>query len=82
MCLATPCRVIHADSDRIEVDWNGELLQVSALGLPDLRPGEYVLVHAGQVLDRVSEEEAEQILAIFARLEPPDSPAHSEEFPT
>jgi hydrogenase expression/formation protein HypC len=69
MCLALPRRVLRIDGERIEVDWDGEPLWVSAAGVSNLEPGEHVLVHAGQVLDRVSAEEVEQILALYASLE-------------
>jgi hydrogenase expression/formation protein HypC len=68
MCLAVPRRVLCVDGDRVEVEWDGEPLWVSAVAVTDLEPGEYVLVHAGLVLDRVSAEEAEQILALQATL--------------
>ena len=42
-------------------------------GILDLAIGDYVLVHAGQVLDRISADEAEQILALYASLEGPTS---------
>jgi hydrogenase expression/formation protein HypC len=69
MCLAVPRRVLRIDGDRVEVDWDGEPLWVSAAGVENLEPGEHVLVHAGQVLDRISAEDAEQILALYASLE-------------
>ena len=34
--------------------------------------GDYVLIHAGQVLDRISAEEAEEILALYANLDGAD----------
>lgn len=69
MCLAVPRRVLRIDGDRVEVDWDGEPLWVSAAGVANLESGEHVLVHAGQVLDRISAEDAEQILALYASLE-------------
>ena len=41
-------------------------------GIPDLAVGDYVLVHAGQALDRISAEEADQILELYASLEGAD----------
>ncbi len=38
---------------------------MSALALPDLEVGEYVVVYAGQALDRMSKEEAEELLAFY-----------------
>jgi hydrogenase expression/formation protein HypC len=72
MCLAIPRRVLRVDGERAEIDWDGEPSWVSTAGTSDLSPGEYVLVHAGLVLDRISAEEAEQILELYASLEGAD----------
>ena len=72
MCLATPRRVLRVEGERAEIEWDGEPLWMATGGTPDLAVGDYVLVHAGQVLDRISAEEAEQILALYASLESGD----------
>jgi hydrogenase expression/formation protein HypC len=69
MCLAMPRRVLRVVGDQVEIDWDGEPLWVSAAGVSDVEAGEHVLVHAGQVLDRISADEAEQILELYASLE-------------
>ena len=65
MCQAIPRRVLRTDGDRVEVDYDGQPTWVSALALPDLQVGEYVVVYAGQALDRMSKEEAEELLAFY-----------------
>jgi hydrogenase expression/formation protein HypC len=72
MCLAMPRRVLHVERERAKIEWDGGPLWVATGGTPDLAVGDYVLVHAGQVLDRISAEEAEQILALYATLEGAD----------
>lgn len=69
MCLALPRRVLGVRADRVEVEWDHGPLWVAAAGFHDLEVGEYVIVHAGQVLERVSEAEAEEIRALYASLE-------------
>ena len=68
MCLALPRRVLQVDGDRVRVEWDHGPLWVSAAGFPDLAAGEYAIVHAGQVLERVSEAEAQEILELYASL--------------
>ena len=65
MCQAIPRRVLRTDGDRVEVDYEGRPTWVSALALPDLQVGEYVVVYAGQALDRMSKEETEELLAFY-----------------
>ena len=68
MCLALPRRVLTVQPDHVLVEWEGGPLWASTGGLLGLQPGEYVLVHAGLVLERVSAEEAEGLLALYAEL--------------
>jgi hydrogenase expression/formation protein HypC len=72
MCLAVPRRILRVDGERVEIDWDGEPLWATTGGIVDLAVGDYVLVHAGQILDRISSEEASQILELYARLEGAD----------
>ena len=60
MCVALPGKVIGINEKDAVVDFNGN--QVTArLGLVDVEVGEYVLVHAGCILQKVSTEEAESL---------------------
>lgn len=68
MCQAIPRRVLRVDGERIGVDCDGRPLGVSALGLPELAAGDYVLVYAGQALERLEASEAEALLALYADL--------------
>lgn len=68
MCLALPRRILTVQPDRVLVEWEGGPTWASTGGLTDLQVGEYVLVHAGLVLERVSAEEAEGLLALYAEL--------------
>ena len=68
MCLAIPARVIHIDSDTdmatVEL---GEIeKQVSLALVSDVLIDDYVLVHVGYALNKISQEEAEKTLAMFA----------------
>jgi hydrogenase expression/formation protein HypC len=69
MCQAIPRRVLAVDGERVQVDYDGQPTWVHAVALPDLRVGEYVVVYAGQALERMDEAEAEELLAFYAGLE-------------
>jgi hydrogenase expression/formation protein HypC len=69
MCQAVPRRVLQVDGDRVQVDYDDQPTWVHAVALPDLRVGEYVLVYAGQALERMEPAEAEELLAFYASLE-------------
>jgi hydrogenase expression/formation protein HypC len=69
MCQAIPRRVLQTDADRVQVDYDGRPTWVEAQALSDLAVGEYVVVYAGQALERLDPREAEEMLAFYASLE-------------
>jgi hydrogenase expression/formation protein HypC len=69
MCQTVPRLVLRVDGPRAEVDYDGRPTWVDARLIGDLRPGEYVAVYAGQALERMPTEEAEELLAFYASLE-------------
>ena len=78
MCLALPARVVDIADDGLDATVAlGEInKQVSLALVPDVAPGDYVLVHVGYALNRISAEEAERTLVLFAEagLEPGSPP--------
>ncbi|SDO19614.1 HypC/HybG/HupF family hydrogenase formation chaperone [Actinacidiphila guanduensis] len=72
MCLAVPGKVLEIeerDGTRMAtVDFGGVVKEVCLEYLPDLRVGEYTIVHVGFALQRLDEESARQTLALFENL--------------
>lgn len=68
MCLAIPMRVVTIDGSRGQVDASGVLLEVAFDLVDEIQLGDYVLVHAGYAIARLSADEAEENLAILQRL--------------
>ena len=69
MCLAVPGLIESLEGDGMAlVDVMGVRRQVSLDLLPDARPGDYVLVHAGFGIEVVSEEDARETLALLEEL--------------
>ncbi|MFD3873299.1 HypC/HybG/HupF family hydrogenase formation chaperone [Streptomyces sp. NPDC058623] len=72
MCLAVPGRVLEIaekDGTRMAtVDFGGVRKEVCLEYLPDLRVGEYAIVHVGFALQRLDEESARQTLELFEQL--------------
>jgi hydrogenase expression/formation protein HypC len=68
MCLALPARVvsIHAAGDLATVDVGGVRKEISLALVEDIQVDDYVLIHVGYALNRISEEEAQITLALFA----------------
>ncbi len=64
MCVALPGKVIALQGADALVDFNGNQVKARA-GLVDVQAGDYVLVHAGCILQKVSTEEAENLNALM-----------------
>ena len=69
MCQAIPREVVDVGEGRAEVMIDGCPTWVLTQALPDLRVGEYVLVYAGQALERMPREQAELVLQEMAELD-------------
>ena len=69
MCQAIPRRVLQVADGRAEVLYDGVPTWVAASGIPDLTVGEYLVVYAGQALDRLPTDEAEEMLRFLEGLE-------------
>jgi hydrogenase expression/formation protein HypC len=68
MCLAIPARVnaIDTETDMARVALGEIEKEVSLALVEDVAIGDYVLVHVGYALNKISVEEAEKTLAMFA----------------
>lgn len=66
MCLAVPGRVLDVvDEDGLRtgrVDFGGVRKRVCLEILPDAKPGDWILVHAGFALQTVDEAAAQEVL--------------------
>jgi len=74
MCLAIPGKIISIDSSRpfhktAKVDFGGSIREVCIDWIPDIKVGEYVLVHVGYALNKIDEKEAEEILIMIKNIE-------------
>jgi hydrogenase expression/formation protein HypC len=76
MCLAIPARLVeYIDADRMygKVELGGVQRRINTsllVGEDATEPGEYVLVHVGFALSRVSETEAAETLRILEEMGP------------
>ena len=68
MCVAYPGTVLEIKDKNAVVDFSGNKVNARA-GLVDIHPGDRVLVHAGCILQVVSQKEAEEIESIMKDME-------------
>ena len=60
MCVALPGKVIEIKDRDAVVDFNGNQVTARA-GLVDVKVGDYVLVHAGCVIQKVTQQDVEEM---------------------
>jgi len=65
MCIAVPAEVLEIKDGNIGVVDYGDLKQEVRLDLVDVEVGEYVLVHVGFAIQRLSREEGLKTLKVF-----------------
>ena len=73
MCLGIPGKVVstYREHDVLmgKVDFSGVSKRVCLEHVPQVQPGDYVLVHVGFALTRLDEEEARRTFELLAELE-------------
>lgn len=68
MCVALPGKVLEVNGTIATVDFSGNTVQAQA-GLVQVKPGDYVLVHAGCILQVLSQEEGDMLQELFEEVE-------------
>ena len=68
MCIAIPAEVIEIKEGNIGVVDFGDLKQEVRLDLVDVRVGEFVLVHVGFAIQRLSREEGLENREVFKQV--------------
>ena len=65
MCLAVPVKIVKKTGDKATVDAGGVLKDISILLLPEVKIGDYVLLHAGFAIQNIDEKEAMETLKLM-----------------
>ena len=68
MCVAMPGKVISIKGTIATVDFSGNTIEAQA-GLVSIKIGDYVLVHAGCILQVLSQDEGDSLVDLFREIE-------------
>ncbi len=69
MCLGVPAEVLQVEADgRAEVSIGGTVRAARVDLVPDVKKGDYVLLHAGFAIQRLDAEAAQEILDLLGQL--------------
>ena len=83
MCLGIPGKVVELTPDAQllmgKVDFGGVAREVCLAYVPDVKVGEYVIVHVGFALSKLDETEARRLYELLAELAALDDGADAAE---
>ena len=70
MCIAAPAHVVEINKEEniLFADFGGARQQAKLDLLPDVELGDYVLIHAGYAIEKLSEEAAKESLEAWEEL--------------
>jgi len=70
MCLAVPGKVISLSAEGSgKIEYLGNTVLVNFSLLPEIKVGDWVIVHAGFAISRLDRKEARKTLKLFKELE-------------
>ncbi len=61
MCLAIPAKIMSIKGTNAEIDVGGNIKEINILLTPEVKIGDYVLIHAGFAIQVIDEKSAEEI---------------------
>ena len=68
MCLSVPAMIISIDGNFARVSAGGAILKAGLHMIENPRVGDYILLHAGFAIRKISEEEARETLDLLKEL--------------
>jgi hydrogenase expression/formation protein HypC len=68
MCLAVPGEVKKIDGEWAECTIGGTTFRARCDLVPDIELGDYAIIHAGFVIQRLDEEEARETLSLLDQI--------------
>lgn len=68
MCVGLPAKVVSIKDGMALVDASGAKREVSAELLDELDPGDYVMVHAGVAIAKITDDEASEAASVMGEL--------------
>ena len=68
MCLSIPAKIVSIDGDMAEVSAGGSIFKSGLHMIENANVGDYILLHAGFAIQKISQEEAAETLKILKEM--------------
>jgi hydrogenase expression/formation protein HypC len=69
MCLSIPAKILSIEGTTARASVGGAIVSTSLLLVDDVNVGDYILIHTGFALQKISAEEALETIRIIRDLE-------------
>ncbi len=69
MCLSIPAKVISVDGNMAKASVGGTIINAGLHLVENVKEGDYILIHTGYALEKISEEEAMETLKLIKELD-------------
>jgi hydrogenase expression/formation protein HypC len=68
MCLSLPAQIIKIEGQMAEVSIGGAIFQAGLHMVENVKVGDYILLHAGFAIQKISEKEALETINLFKEM--------------
>ncbi len=69
LCVGIPAIVLEVKEDTAIVEVNGVKKEVDCLLVSEIKNGDYVIVHAGAIIGKISESEYKELVNLLREME-------------
>jgi hydrogenase expression/formation protein HypC len=69
MCLSIPAKILSVEGETAKASVGGAIIKVGLHMVDDVKAGDYVLVHTGFALQKISDREAQETLKLIKELD-------------
>ena len=68
MCLAIPALIKSINGNEAEAELGGVCRKISVILTPNVKVGDYILLHTGYAINIIDEKETEETLKLFREM--------------
>ncbi len=69
MCLSIPAKILSIEGDKARASIGGTVVETGLQLVDDVQVGDYVLLHTGFALQKISEKEAMETIRLIREME-------------
>jgi len=69
MCLSIPAKIVSINGSMAEVSAGGTIFKAGLQMVEGVKVGDYILLHAGFAIQKISEEDAAETLKLLKEME-------------